>query len=226
MNPMDRHTTNFVTAQIELARKQLQVEVQRQRDFETVVTQDTQVFGKFRVNGAGEATKAVEFPVVFSNIPLVTFGIEIQSDRRTIGPGPEFLQDAPGIVVGQSSGLVKGEAPVITAAVVDWYTEDVLPDARRYSGCEVLTTCVGALNTKFVVHWSAAGVAFTNPSVGSPSGNFKDRVYDNDPVLHPQVQFSTRDYTGPDGQAPGTWGSGYWQGVWYGPSDGIPPGYP
>ena len=55
------------------------------------------------------------------------------------------------------------DIPLISAQVADWSVVDRLPASRFYVGATVRVVATGPANTKFVVHWTAQGVAFSNP---------------------------------------------------------------
>lgn len=222
-NSYDIMSKNLASAQAEMIRRRRMNEMQRSKDLVENVSQNSQIFGKFLVNGAGEAYKDVLFPVTFSNVPVVTFGIEVKSKDNLVwtsyeddGTKPVWStsNEPPGIPAGQSGGLIAGSAPIVTAAAYDWMTDEDIPAnggvpvGQRYTGVRVLTVCDGPVSTKFIVHWSAAGIAYMNPTGGAMQNGFKEA---QEQLMYATVQWQ-----------PGS--SGWYEGGWY-RGDETPPGY-
>ena len=209
----DTMMKNITLSQASMRNRQAQVELQRMKDLKEMFSQNTQVFGKYLVNGPGEAMKDVKFPVAFSNVPVVTFGFEVRSENNLVWtefddqhrPYPRDTQ--PGVAAGAYSGLVHGEAPIITGLVSDWIAEEVPPHEQRFIGASLLTVSDGPIGTKFIVHWSAAGMAYANPSAGPMQDNLK-------PVTDLQQVGSLMKWS------PGH--PGIWNGEWYN-ADETPP---
>ena len=125
--------------QLETFRRQMNSERVRHDDIMTTRAQETVVNGRFVINNTGEARKSIVFPVAFSKLPVITFGVEI----------------AP--------GFISTRAPVITAEVYDWQFTERLPISRLYTGAKVLVVSEGATVSKFTITWSASGIAYSNP---------------------------------------------------------------
>lgn len=113
----------------------------RHADIYETRAQESLVKGRFPVNNAGEGTKAIKFPVAFSNLPHITFGFELEGRNK----------------------IAQGRSPIISAEVYDWITVDRPPFSRLYTGAHVLVTATGQNLTKFTVVWNASGIAFGNP---------------------------------------------------------------
>jgi hypothetical protein len=169
----------------------------RMRNLSTVVSSETTVMGKFLVNGPGEGYKDIEFPVVFEDVPFMTFGFEIQDNNAT------------STVPGFSGVVVKGQAPIITAAIYDWNVRENPPFGRKFMGASILSTCEGPLTTKYMVHWMATGIALGGPAIeqGSTAGASTDLEEGN----RASIMWSP-------GQA------GWFEGNWY-TANQTPPGY-
>lgn len=212
-------SANIASAQAELMKARRAAENVRRQDLEDSFAGAVPVHGKFLVNGPGEAYKEIQFPVIFANVPVVTFGFEIKSRDNLVWTSYDPLTNAiewtdednapPGQPSGEASGLIRGQAPIITAAVYDWMVEENLPADQRYTGASVLTVCDGPPATKFIVHWTASGFAYSNPTGGAMSNQFKEKI--DDQMLSIMVQWS-----------PGH--AGWYEGDWY-RADQTPPGY-
>jgi hypothetical protein len=185
---------NLAKAQMELYQSRKRVEEQRMKDLEGVHSQDSQIFGKYLVNGSGETRKQVMFPVAFLNAPLVLTTAEIQSNPNNIPVEYEEISRqewlrrqgrlTPDLVYTHdmvrvpkvATGLLHGEAPLIQSNIIGWVTEDNPPSDSKYIGVEIITVCEGVSGVKYIIHWSAAGTAYMNPAAGSMSNEFKDRI--------------------------------------------------
>jgi hypothetical protein len=122
-------------------RRQQRSVSQRGQDLAVSAADASTLTGRFLVNNLGEAQKTLLFPVKFSDIPLMTFSYEILDNVN----------------------IIEGRLPMISAQVADWSVVDRLPASRFYVGATVRVVATGPANTKFVVHWTAQGVAFSNP---------------------------------------------------------------
>ena len=127
--------------QPELYRKFRNSETTRHNDIAHTRAQNSLVKGRFPVNNAGEAVKSIVFPVAFSELPSITFGFELE----------------------ESSNIASGNAPIISAEVYAWITEDRPPVSRLYTGAHIMVTSIGQALSMFTVVWSASGTAFMNP---------------------------------------------------------------
>lgn len=109
-----------------------------------------QITGQFLLDGSGETTKDLKFPVNFIEKPLFYAGFEMDT----------------------SSAPVDGAFPLATATAFNWVIKE--PDLdnnalnlRKYfTGVSVAVVCVGSPNQKVWVNWMAVGKAITNPLSG------------------------------------------------------------
>jgi hypothetical protein len=102
---------------------------------------DFSIGGKFLVSGAGEATTFVQFPIRFSQKPLITTGGEIANDAAPITRG----------------------LPIVSAVVSGWQTNRV--NGRLYYTGVYLGSVVQGLGTlRVFVNWIATGRGVMNPS--------------------------------------------------------------
>lgn len=198
---------NMAAQMAALRKAQEQAHIQKTKDLSESFAGAVPVHGKFLVNGPGESEKDVWFNVAFTNVPVVTFGFEIKGPDNLVwtnNPDPNF----PANISDPVSGLVEGDAPIITALVVDWHTEEALPADQKYIGAKIITVCDGPTNTAFICHWSASGMALSNPAAGNMANKMREVI---DDARYAQVQWRP-------GQA------GLWEGQWY-RGDETPPGY-
>ena len=100
---------------------------------------DSVVNGTFFVNNIGEGVKTVLFPVKSFHIPQMKLSYGVLD----------------------SVNVIEGRAPLLTAHVSDWNVIDNPPASRLFVGVSIRTVATGPANTKFAVHWSATGTAFT-----------------------------------------------------------------
>ena len=126
---------------IEGARRSLDNESRRMRDLRETAADIMVVSGKFPVNNVGEAYKNIVFPTIFTDIPSLGFGYEIDGD----------------------SNLKASRAPVISAALYGWDVIDRPPVSRYYRGAKILVVSEGPPNIRFIVHWQATGIGFMGP---------------------------------------------------------------
>lgn len=104
----------------------------------------TQVEAKVRVVGSGETRATIDFPVLFSDKPIMTFGGEL---------------------VGNSTAEA-GNYPVISVMVDNWDTVERSDDREYYRGCEVLIVALGKENQRVDAHVLFEGMAFRDPTIG------------------------------------------------------------
>jgi hypothetical protein len=110
-------------------------------NLESVSHSQGDVSGRFTVNNTGEASKDIYFPVKFSSVPGMTFGYELKTN----------------------DSIIVGERPIINAYVHKWIVEDLPPFKRNYIGANITVVSTGPSFHKFIVHWKATGLAFSNP---------------------------------------------------------------
>ena len=125
----------------ELFRRSYKNETQRAINLDSMAFSQGDISGKFTVNNTGEAFKNVYFPVSFSQVPGITFGYELK-------PYDKFIE---------------GSRPSINAYVNNWIVEDKPPFKRKYLGANITVISTGPKFHKFIVHWKATGLAYSNP---------------------------------------------------------------
>lgn len=109
------------------------------------------ISGKFMMNGVGEATQDVNFPVKFFERPNLTFGGELSPDAV----------------------LTDGSFPTVSVVVVRWNIEepevtttDSTPERRYYVGATLAVVTTGHSSNSMWVHWTMEGKAIVNPVAG------------------------------------------------------------
>lgn len=115
---------------------------------EQMTVQITDYFGHVLIvhdanTTTGEATVDIEFPVVFTEKPVFTYGGELDKNHRATA----------------------GSYPEITAVVVDWNTVGAIEGVTegRYVGATVDTVTKGQANQNILLHYSFKGKAMRNP---------------------------------------------------------------
>lgn len=98
------------------------------------------VNGLFMVDGSGEATATIAFPIKFMERPLINFGGELNPN----------------------STVTAGNFPTISVVVGSWTLEGP-PEKRYFTGATLLVRTTGPDLQKMWIHWSAVGKAITNP---------------------------------------------------------------
>lgn len=109
-----------------------------------------QITGQFLVEGSGEVTKAISFPVRFIEKPLFFAGFEMNPDTSPVDQ----------------------KFPITSASVYDWNIEE--PDLqsgglnfRKYFvGANLAVVCIGNPGQRIWVNWMMLGTAITNPLSG------------------------------------------------------------
>lgn len=94
------------------------------------------------VNSAGEAMESVRFPVKFLDMPMFTFGLQLQ----------------------EGEGVIPGRRPSGSAYVESWITEERLPHTIFYVGAVIVGILEGPSFQKIIMNASFTGLALTNPS--------------------------------------------------------------
>lgn len=107
----------------------------------------TQVEARVKVRGSGETRTAIEFPVLYSRKPIMTFGGELNGNHT-----PEA-----------------GNYPVISVMVVEWTTVERSDQRTYYTGCEVVIVALGKTTQRVTAHILFEGLAFRDPTIGSTS---------------------------------------------------------
>lgn len=94
----------------------------------------TWVFGRVRLEGPGETTVTVQFPVVFSEKPIPFLG------------------------AGEVDGVPEPAMfPVVNAVVSGW----ALTETDRYRGAELVVRATGRPSQELWVSWAFAGTALS-----------------------------------------------------------------
>lgn len=107
----------------------------------------TQVESRIKVRGSGETRTVIDFPVLFSEKPIFTFGGELTGNST-----PEATN-----------------YPVISVMVIGWKTIERSDQRTYYAGCEVAIVTLGKENQRVIAHCLFEGMAFRDPTVGSTS---------------------------------------------------------
>lgn len=105
--------------------------------------------GTFLVDGSGEASADIVFPVKFIERPNISFGGELHLDTNPVA----------------------GQFPTISVVVNRWITDP--PAALTYTvatlklyfvGAQLLVVTTGPTSQRMWVHWTAKGRAIINPA--------------------------------------------------------------
>lgn len=108
--------------------------------------------GTFLVDGAGEATADLVFPVKFIERPNLTFGGELHLDTNPVA----------------------GQFPTISVVVNRWATDP--PAANTFTvatlklyfiGAQLLVVTTGPSTQRMWVHWKASAKAIINPAASA-----------------------------------------------------------
>lgn len=119
----------------------------RRRQLVTARTSDmarTQVEARVNTVGSGETRATIEFPVLFSRKPIMTFGGELAS----------------------GSSAEAGNYPVISVMVDEWDTVRKADQRTYYRGCDVLIVALGKERQRVTANVLFEGMAFRDPTVG------------------------------------------------------------
>lgn len=105
----------------------------------------TQVEARVKVRGSGETRTAIEFPVLYAEKPIFTFGGELGGNHS-----PEA-----------------GNYPVISVMVLEWDVVERSDQRTYYRGCEVGIVALGRTLQRVTAHLLFEGLAFRDPTIGS-----------------------------------------------------------
>ena len=108
-----------------------------------VAAQDTWVMGRVLVEGVGEVTVDVPFPVSFGERPL-----------PILGGGELEISDS----------TEKHNYPTATAVVVDWHMDST---GVYYEGAKLAVTTAGRLGQRIYVTFAFVGMALSNRAQGA-----------------------------------------------------------
>lgn len=126
---------------VEEFRSKLKQETINARSLADMAAAETKLDGEVRINGSGESTVPITFPVLFTEKPHLSFGAElIEGDALTVG----FM-------------------PTISVVILGWITQESPPSSRFYRGAKLGVVTTGVRHQKMVVHWHLNGVAMANP---------------------------------------------------------------
>lgn len=101
----------------------------------------TNLAGEIRVNGAGESSLPITFPVKFTEKPLLTFGAEVI----------------------EGDAIRSGFMPWANVIVLSWITEEIPPVTRLYTGANLGVVSGGVPHQKMAIHWNLSGKAVADP---------------------------------------------------------------
>lgn len=104
----------------------------------------TQVEARVDVRGSGESRVTIDFPVIYSEKPIFTFGGELDLNQT-----PE-----------------ETNFPVISVMVLTWDTIEKSDQRTFYRGCEVGIVCLGKERQRAIAHCVFEGMAFRDPTIG------------------------------------------------------------
>ena len=102
------------------------------------------VHGKILVEGTGEATVDVNFPVLFTEMPNLSHGWSLDEDSNQFA--------------------TTGEFPTVNVGAVTWAKEGVTDGFRGYYRAATLGLIItGKEDQKLWVHWTMVAKALRNP---------------------------------------------------------------
>ena len=100
----------------------------------------TTLTGEFLLKSSGEKKIVLNFPVAFTDKPILGFSGEI----------PE------------GDEIVDGDFPIVSAIVSRWITRENPPFARTFVGCELAIVVTGPSTQKMIFFWSMSGNTIVN----------------------------------------------------------------
>ena len=100
----------------------------------------TRITGEFLLKSSGEKRVSLNFPVAFTDKPILTFSGEI----------PE------------GDVIVNGDFPMLSILVSKWITRDVPPLSRVFIGCELALVVTGPATQKMIIYWALDGNTIVN----------------------------------------------------------------
>lgn len=100
----------------------------------------TRLTGEFLLKSSGEKRVSLNFPVAFTDKPILTFSGEI----------PE------------GDVIVNGDFPMLSILVSKWITRDVPPLSRVFIGCELALVVTGPATQKMIIYWALDGNTIVN----------------------------------------------------------------
>lgn len=112
---------------------------QRGNDLRDTAAKVTISTCRVKVNDSGELIMPFEFACLYSQIPTITFGYQLQST------------------------VYSGRVPIFSAAVKEYKTIERPPFSRLYSGASLSIVSESVDGLSFVVVATATGIAFSGP---------------------------------------------------------------
>ena len=114
-------------------------EVERTRDG---FAQYFKIHGEFEVYGSGEGSSSVNFPIRFSDKPVMHFGSEL-------APGDTYTT---------------GALPTANLTVLSWAISPNASGTVTYVGADFGVVTTGSATQTMIVFWSVEGVGVRNPT--------------------------------------------------------------
>lgn len=141
---MPSNWADAVKIAVEVSRS-LQAQSQARRNYiehlDAQAVRNGAVEGFLHVDGVGEATAEIYFPVEFLERPVF----------------------APGFELDGTAGLVEGSFPLWAATITSWKTKGS-PLRRTYVGANLAIVVFGPKGQQGFLHYSFRGQSFTNPT--------------------------------------------------------------
>jgi len=100
----------------------------------------TTLTGEFLLKSAGEKKVTLNFPIPFTEKPILSFAAEV----------PE------------GDELADGNFPTVSAVVSRWITRENPPFSRTFIGCELAIVVTGPSTQKMIFYWTMNGTSITN----------------------------------------------------------------
>lgn len=99
--------------------------------------------GEFLIENTGESVRQVNFPVLFTEKPLMFFGSELYGNTIT-----------------------DGSFPIVSTTVIQYLQRGDDSERRYFTGASLATRSSGPSGQKIWVHWMAVGKALSAPLFG------------------------------------------------------------
>jgi len=100
----------------------------------------TTLTGEFLLKSSGEKKVVLNFPIEFTDKPILSFSAEI----------PE------------GDEIVDGNFPMVSALISRWITREKPPFSRTFVGCELAIVATGPSTQKMIFYWIFNGNTITN----------------------------------------------------------------
>lgn len=115
---------------------------QRVEQVEAMAAGPSSVWAKILLKGSGEELVSVNFPIVFPEEPLFTFGAALADNHSA--------EDT--------------NFPVASAVVAGWDVKEMSEQRNQYRGATVACVALGKEDQEVWIHCLFQGVAFSNPT--------------------------------------------------------------